>query len=706
VAEEMTNKLRRLFSSISIGLLGVALAAVGQEPSSRFLEQATVTVIEVPVVVLKDGSPVRDLAVDDFVLLQDGIEQSITGFERVELSRLETGAAVAEQSPISLGGRRYFFLAFDLSHTQPVNALRAVAAARDLMQNGLHPTDLVGVSLYSATAGARLLHPFTADHLKLESALLAVEAVTSRDPAVLDRARATLEADDSEAADSLRRFLVEIKRFISQQGVGLESTVGPAGEWLMELGPDGGGGRRGELLAEILTEMEAEYQEAIVNVVRDRSLDLLETLADLATALKDVRGQKYFVLFSEGVDEAVLENPFDSVGKKQLSQVVQSFRRSGWVVQSVDVGRPDINTRGMFFLANETGGDQFQNYNDLSQAMGRMLEQTSVSYMLSFQPPELAFDGRYHEIEVRLKKPAGVKVRHRDGYYAPQPSEEEIDLVAVGDRIASYGDGGAFEVSGMAAPFKLDGATALVPVVLEIHGPSLVEVGHEREIVDLQVDAYLVDAHLGAIPLLGKRIAVDLAQHGELVATGGLKLFADIRLAPGEHRLRFVINDAALSRRAVATMAVSVPDYQNNNPHILEPFFPETSIRWLLVNLTEPDADRGASFPFQFGDRKFVPQVQVTLGQDEVVPICLVAFNLPPSDPSLKLDLSAADGNPLEGDFVQIASAPEKTADGAIRLMARLDTTGLAAGEYSIRVSHRDDQGDGVTESSRSFRVR
>jgi hypothetical protein len=297
-------------------------------------------------------------------------------------------------------------------------------------------------------------------------------------------------------------------------------------------------------------------------------------------------------------------------------------------------------------------------------------------------------------------------VRHRDGYYAPQQSGEEFELVALGDRIASYGDGGDFEVSGMAAPFKLAGPTALVPVVLEIHRPRLAEEGPKREIVDLQVDAYLVDANLDAMPLLGKRLAVDLAQHGELVATGGLKVFADLRLAPGEHRLRFVITDAALNRRSVATIAVSVPDYQDGTPRVLEPFFPETTMQWLLVNLTESDSDLEAPFPFQFGERKFVPRVEVALDRDLVVPICLVAFNLPSADPQLKLDLSAADGSPLEGDFVQIASAPEKTADGALRLMARLDTTGLAAGEYSIRVSHRDQDGGGSVESSRRFRIR
>lgn len=706
MAKRIASLMLRFGLAVSIGLLGASPAVVGEDPSSTFREQATVTVIEVPVVVLADGSPVRDLTADDFVLLQDGIEQSIVGFERVDLSRLESGGAVSEQPPVGLGGRRYFLLAFDLSHTQPVNALRAVAAARDLIQEGLHPTDLVGVSVYGAAAGARLLHPFTANHQEVEAALLVVEAVTSRDPAVLDRA--ALEAENSAATDALRRFLVEIRSFMTQQGVGLESTVGPAGEWLRALGADGGGGLAGAILAEILAEMEAEYQKGNTNVVRDRSLDLLETLADLAAALKDVRGQKYFVLFSEGIDESVLENPFDSMGKRQLANVMDSFRRSGWIVQSVDVGRPNTNTRGMFLLVEGTGGDQFQNYNDLSQAMGRMLEQTGVSYVLSFQPPELALDGRYHEIEVRLKKPAGVKVRHRDGYYAPQPSsaEERDELVAAGDRIASYRDGGAFEVAGMAAPFKLADSTALVPVVLEIHGPSLVEGGHERELVDLQVDAYLLDEHLGATPLSGKRVAVDLAQHGELVATGGLKILTDYRLAPGEHRLRFVINDAALNRRAVATMVVSVPDYQNDKPHVLEPFFPETSMRWLLVNLTELEAERDASFPFHFGERKFVPQVRVTLDRDQVVPICLVAFNLPSANPDLQLELSAADGSPLESGLVQIASAPESTADGTIRIMARLDTAGLAAGEYWIRVSHREDENGVAVESSRRFRVR
>lgn len=703
----MSVLLRRSCFALWLGSLGLTLAFAAEDPSPTFRGQATVTLIEVPVVVLKDGSPVRGLTADDFTLHQDGIEQSILSFERVDLSRLESSAEVSPQPAVSLAARRYFLMAFDLSHTQPVNARRAVEAARDLAEHGLGSSDLVGVAVYSAIAGARLLHPFTANHQEIEAALLAVEAVTSRDPDVLERARAALEADDSTSTDALRRFLVEIRRFITQQGVGLESTVGPAGEWLAELGPDGGGGRGGALLAEILIEMEAEYQEAIVNVVRDRSLDLLETLADLATALKDVRGQKYFVLFSEGVDESVLENPFDAVGKQQLAKVMDSFRRSGWVVQSVDVGRPEMNTRGMFLLADGTGGKQYQNYSDLSQAMGRMLEQTAVSYVLGFQPPESALDGRYHEIEVRLKKPSGARVRHRDGYYAPRPSADGggVDLVAVSDRVASYEDGGPFQVSGTAAPFKQSGATALVPVVLEIDGPSLLAGADGRDLVDLQVDAYLLDRSLGALPVSGTRLGVDLSQHGELVATGGLKILAEFLLAPGDHRLRFVISDAERSRRAVVTMAVTVPDYRDDHPHVLEPFFPETTLRWLLVNLTVAGEDQKGPFPFQFGERRFLPRVEVALERDLVVPICLVAFNLPSAGPNLQLELRRADGSPLEGDFVQITSAPETTADGATRLMARLDTTGLAAGEYSIRVSHRSD-GGGAVESSRGFRVR
>ena len=78
-----------------------------------------------------------------------------------------------------------------------------MVAARELVEGALHPTDLVGVSIYGAAAGARLLHPFTSDKSQLELALLAVEAVTSRDPEAVEKARVTLAATAGGSAENL-----------------------------------------------------------------------------------------------------------------------------------------------------------------------------------------------------------------------------------------------------------------------------------------------------------------------------------------------------------------------------------------------------------------------------------------------------------------------------------------------------------------------
>ena len=687
-----------------LALVGSAISAAAESPSSTYRDTATVTVIEVPVVVLEGRTPVRGLSADDFLVLQDGVEQTMASFEQVDLSLTTMGSRQQGEQTVSLAGRRYFLLAFDLAHMQPHNARRAVVAARELLQDGLHPTDLVGVSVYSAVAGARLLYPFTSDHSQVEAALLAVEAVTSRDRDVVAQARATLDGDDGGAAGNLMRFLEEIRVFTTQQAIGLESTIGPAGDWLDSVDSSTGGGA---LMVEILLEMEAEYQKSIKNVVRDRSFDLLETLAELATALGGVRGQRYFVLFSEGIDESIFENPFDTHGSNRLAEVLESFRRSGWVVQAIDASRDGSQPRGMYLLANETGGREYRNFNALDEAMGLMLEQTSISYVLSFQPQDLELDGSYHRIDVRLRNPRGRQVRHRDGFFAPESVEGMPDdiLVAKGDQIASYMEGGTFKVAAMAAPFKHSGATALVPAIVEIDGPEIL-MGQEGDLLELQVDTYLLNDSTGAILLSTRNLTIDLATHGDLVRKGGIKVLDDLLLGPGEHLLRVVVLERGRGRRSVVTLPVVVPDFGLGEPQLLQPFFPEVSPKWLVVTQGEKNSETATRFPFEFAGRRFLPQAEVILASDVAVPICVMAFDLPTDEPQFQLVLVGADGARPVGGNLQIASELERAADGIFRVMARLETAGLAAGEYQIQVIYTGDADNPSTINTRAFEIR
>lgn len=689
---------------LTVGVLLALLAGSVVAQTSTVSDAVSVTLVEIPVVVLDKGTPVRDLTADDFVLLGDGVEQTIESFEKVDLSLARADVPAEEAEPISLAARRYFLLAFDLAHTQPTNARRAVEAARELIGDGLHPTDLVGVSIYSAVAGARLLHPFTSDHRELESALLAVEAVVSRQPEVVEKAKEVLESEDGGAAEDLYRFLSEIRAFTTQQGVGLESTIGPAGEWLPAVDASG---RGGALMTEILAEMEADYQQNIANVVRDRSLDLLETLGALASALEEIRGQKYFVLFSEGIDETVFENPFDTRDGRQLRAIMESFRRSGWSVHAIDVGRSETRTRGMFLLASETGGQEYRNFTSLDEAMTAILNETSVSYVLRFQPRELEPDGRYHSIEVKLKAPHGRIVKYRKGYFAPDSSGQEMQdaLVARAAQVASLRADGPFKVNLMATTFKQPGVSALVPTILEIDGPELLA-GQEEPLLELDVEIYLVDRDAGAIPLSTRRLALDTEFHGELIRSGGIKVLDDLLLGPGAYRLRAVVSESQGDRRSVADRSIVVPDFGEGQPRLLEPIFPEVSARWLVVRQPDAGSSESSRFPFQFAGRKFMPRAAVNLGSGETVPVCLMAFDLPENEPHLGLEILNAAGVEPEGGRLVLASAPERLDEGLYRVMAQLETTDLPEGDYQIRVKYQGGGGGAEIAATRNFKIR
>lgn len=706
IPEENVSVRRIGFCFLAAGVVLCAAASTRAEekPSSTFRETATVTVVEVPVVVLRGSDPVRDLTAGDFALLLDGVEQTIEGFEQVDLSIERFANRSPSEQPVSLAGRRYFLLAFDLSHTQPADAHRAVKAARELVDRGLHDSDLVGVSIYGAAAGARLLHPFTSNRIELVSALLAVEAVISRDPEGIELARTTLEATGGSSAEDLVGFLEEIRTFAAQQGVGLGSTTGPAGEWLT--GFDGSGW--GSVMTETLAQMEAFHRENTIYITRDRALDLLETLADLATALEEVRGQKYFVLFSEGIDQSFFEDFSNSQGSRRLFEALRSFRRSGWIMHAVNVARGTGVERGMFALVSATDGREYRDFNRLDEAMGQMLEQTSVSYVLSFQPEGLAHDGGYHEIEVRLRQHKDARVRHRDGFFAPRathPLAEEDYLVAVADRVASEREGGPLRVAAIAVPFRDTGATARVRAVVEIDGPDLLQ-DQQGDLLPLEIETYLLDPDVGAVSLSTRKVTLDVSSQGELVRGGGVKILQEHLLGAGEHQLRVAVIDRGNGRRSLVTVPVVVPDFRTPRARVLEPFFPELSRSWLVVRETEQAVGSPDQSPFQFGGRRFVPRADVSLQPGQVVPVVAMGFDLAESSPRLRVELVSEDGTRPDSGSLVMMTEPERTEDKLYRVMAELDTTGLAPGRYEIRVSHGGGSADPDTSSSRFFEIR
>ena len=79
-----------------------------------------------------------------------------------------------------------------------------------------------------------------------------------------------------------------------------------------------------------------------------------------------------------------------------------------------------LQTQGMIYWGEETGGRAFYNTNDLRSAMRTALDDSEITYTLGYYPSHEQWDGRYRSIKVRVNRP-GVEVRHRHSYLASPP---------------------------------------------------------------------------------------------------------------------------------------------------------------------------------------------------------------------------------------------------------------------------------------------
>jgi VWFA-related protein len=91
--------------------------------------------------------------------------------------------------------------------------------------------------------------------------------------------------------------------------------------------------------------------------------------------------------------------------------------------QGLEVNRSNFRTGLLASIAHESGGESFVS-NSPAQALGRAATQSSAVYLLGYEPSPLRNDGKFHEIEVKIKG-GGVEVLARKGYYAPDAADKK-----------------------------------------------------------------------------------------------------------------------------------------------------------------------------------------------------------------------------------------------------------------------------------------
>jgi VWFA-related protein len=695
--------------SLSVCLLLPFSGGLAQE--ARFGERTSVVVVEVPVNVTKDGRPLRGLTAENFEVVEGKQRQRIIGFEVVDL------AAVAAQGPVTTGvplaARRHFLLLFDLTFAEPKSILLAREAAIGLVRQGLAPSDLVAVATYSAAHGAQLVLGFTPDR---EQAIAAIESLGL--PQLLDR-----------TPDPLRLVVVAA-----------ESQLAAASQNVR------GGGARVEALRVVVEELKKTERQIATEQGRagqNQVVALTRSFTDLASMMAGVDGRKHVVYLSEGFDpgagsgrgmdeETALAVAGGEVWaaegdrlygstrvQEDVERMLEAFRRADCVIQAVNVGgahatgsdvsqtvvaeglpQPGGGRDTLLTLARDTGGDLFENTNDLATAMGKMLDRTGVTYLLTIQPDGLAHDGSYHPLKVRLKDaPRGARVHHRAGYYAPDPRRAISPLerrLAIAAEILGGEDGGELPFSVLALPVPGPGA---IPFVIEMDGGALLA-GHAASRLGVEIYAYALDRESAVRGFVTQRVDVELAKVGATLYDTGLKFSGALELPPGQYSLRVVVRNAETGAQGLRTVPLEVQAV-GAGPLVLPPLFADSQT-WILARQT---TGASAPDPFTFAGQPFLPAAKPVLATGAEAPVALLIYNLGAEQAQVRATVLGAAGQAVAGGKLSISAWRRGEGGAPGEMQGSFATAGLPPGEYLLRVTVTDPASGAAHTSSAPFVV-
>jgi VWFA-related protein len=569
-------------------LLCAALAA-GQAPEPPLDEVPEFAVdtelVRIDVVVTDDDERlVSTLSAADFVILEDGEPQQLAHFEvyrRGQKLVVADGTSdaprqVAEDGDVEGYRRRHIVFAVDDLHISPGNLALAKQAILRFADEKLDPEDRVAVVTTSGAPGTS--QGFTSDPWELSMGIARVGPKTVGTSWVSVPRISEYQAELIDRGDPLALDLA-VQEILATQEAGAS--------------------------------VEAAEQEARIRAraVRNETVQLartsLRTLQNVMSGLAELPGRKVIVLLSDGFLLGLgttNSQPYD------LRRITDAGTRAGVVVYALDtrglIGAPlagDASTRGgphfmapgvwervrqegeeavrdgMSGLARDTGGFLVANTNDLGRGLTRIVEDTETYFLLAYQPRNLARDGRFRRIEVRLPGRRDLDVRTRRGYFAPSEESEEEQPVLTAE------DAGRRVATELHAALASLYARTAIPLRLSADFVSLQD-GGPQLVVNANVDLSSVpfdrieDRHVAALLLAGvvydaggrpitnldpQRIDLRLEDPDYQQARRvGMKYNRTLPLEPGAYEVRLAVRDERTGMLGSAFRWIEIPELE------------------------------------------------------------------------------------------------------------------------------------------------
>jgi VWFA-related protein len=591
----MTRRSAR--SAIALALLCFGNLLHGQQGAPAVTFQSEVNYVDVDTIVTDArGNFVGGLTKDDFEVREDGVIQKIDMFATVEIPVERRDRFLFMDRPVradvrsnrrAFAGRLYVIVLDDLD-ISPARTAQTRKSAHEFIDRHFGANDVAAIIYSSGRTDA--VQEFTGDP---ELLLAAIDKFVGR------RVRAA----------TLDKIDLYYQKLAAQSG-DTPQNIGPAAD------------RRATDLVD-LTDIERSH----------RALAVLDTLKNVADYLSTVRGRrKALIMFSEGIDYSmtdvfgmgsvtdILRATQDAITAAARANVnfftIDPRGLSGLTTEFIEMqgtGMPEILGSGpgsggasgamatplngqrelvdemrlsqdsLRVLAEETGGFAAINSNALSAAFDRIVDANSRYYVLGYYPPAHPRDGRFHKIEVRLKRP-GLTVIARKGYASPHgKTADELQRDAEARRARERRTGGTDNTSSplktalnspmqqgvlafsvQAAAFKNTAKDAAIALAIEIDAAGLRFEPQPAGVFADRIELAFFGVNEQGRPQRGTHTELNLALRPETyqrVRSAGVRANPRIVLPPGRYQLRIGAREMSSGTLGSVFYDLTVPDF-------------------------------------------------------------------------------------------------------------------------------------------------
>jgi VWFA-related protein len=644
----------------------VLLAGAAASPQTPLQHEVTVTLKLIQVFVTgPDGKPALDLSKSDFILTDNGKPQTVTDFESHILAAPAAERAVAvalpapaptPAGPAPLLSRKFIFL-IDYVDNGFEGVGKAKAAAREFLDTKVGPDDEVGLFSLSTSSGLTLHQYLTKDHDKVRSALKKLRDI-----------------------------------------------------------PGGGGGvaAGGELIGmELLNADVMGPHTRKGDHAGPSSRDLFEEIAAWAKSLRTIPGRKNIILFTRGFGNGVVRP--GSLNNLLFETMARELAAANAPVFTVDTS-PQVAPTGtgpgpsmtltegsLDYLAKATGGKFMGHVNYSSRVASGIQDATANYYVLGYYVPA-AWDGKYHEVKVEVRKP-GYTVHAQRGYFNPVPFakltaiEKHLQLleIVLGET-PSARQTPAFPLAALQFPGAGGPATLLLSELPEVLREA---VGEPAEFVSLVLNdsSAIVDGKRAEIEWTGLR-------------TGLVYQYGTAALAPGRYECRAVLRNLDDGRAAVGACVIEVPALSPDAPSMSSPLLLIHGTGANYLNLAAPAKKGGEadglsiSEIFPFPANEYVPLVgALETGATSVFAEIVCVWK---KERAGGKDLSATLRPDGGGEDVLLTTnlISAFSRDDRDLYILGLEFPALAAGRYRLEITAEDQASGSVLRATSLLSVR